>query len=143
MTGAAHHALNSYRITNFDFVYPSHPGKILSAPIATKGVLTDDDVLHQYIAKPFPIEVRRRRRSLQEEKREEKKEIEGGGRERTLLPLFDDKVFKHLYGPSDKAIQAAQEGKLSWMYLPLFIDDDDDDDDLVAIPPSSLLLSGW
>lgn len=37
-------------ITADTVVYPNHPGKILAAPPAQKGKLTDDDVMARYIA---------------------------------------------------------------------------------------------
>jgi hypothetical protein len=48
--GVQHHALNSFRILDFDLVYPSHPGKILSPLPSTKGTLTDDMVAQEYIS---------------------------------------------------------------------------------------------
>lgn len=62
MGGVYHHAINSHRVYDFDVAYPSHPGKILAAPLATKGVLTDDDVLFQYIYQPRKVEFDLRRR---------------------------------------------------------------------------------
>lgn len=50
ITGVGHHALNSFRILNFDLVYPSHPGKILDLLPASKGTLTDDQVQQDYIS---------------------------------------------------------------------------------------------
>ena len=39
ITGVEHHALNSFRIFDFDLVYPSHPGKILALLRPCKGML--------------------------------------------------------------------------------------------------------
>jgi hypothetical protein len=50
ISGVEHHALNSFRILNFDLVYPSHPGKILSPLPASTGTLTDDQVQQNFIS---------------------------------------------------------------------------------------------
>lgn len=50
IAGLQHHALNSFRILDFDLVYPSHPGKILSPLPSAKGTLTDDMVAQDYIS---------------------------------------------------------------------------------------------
>lgn len=50
MSGVYHHALNSYKILDYDLCYPAHPGKILAQPPATKGQLTDEQVMQLYIS---------------------------------------------------------------------------------------------
>ena len=50
IAGVQYHALNSFRILDFDLVYPSHPGKILSPLPSAKGTLTDDMVAQEYIS---------------------------------------------------------------------------------------------
>jgi hypothetical protein len=50
ITGVKHHALNSHRLLNFDFVFPSHPGKILASLPGSTGTLSDDKVQQNYIS---------------------------------------------------------------------------------------------
>lgn len=50
ITGVEHHALNSFRVLNFDGVYPSHPGKILAPLPSSTGTLSDDEVQQDFIS---------------------------------------------------------------------------------------------
>jgi hypothetical protein len=46
-----HHALNSDKVVNYDFVPPASPGKLFAVPPASKGVLTTASLLSMYIAR--------------------------------------------------------------------------------------------
>jgi hypothetical protein len=56
--GVQHHALNSNKVTNYDFVYPASPGKLFAAPPTRKGMLTTAALLSSYLVPPSALSPR-------------------------------------------------------------------------------------
>lgn len=85
-------------------------------------MLTDDDVVAQYIAKPFTI-IPPLRRHLAEEKDQDVEEGGGETSHRKMTVLLDDQDWAHLYSPTEeeiKAATAATGGEGKWMPLILY-----------------------